>query len=564
MLLKVTNFRAIEAAAIEIGRGIVIAGGQNGAGKSTLAMALASLVGPTALPLGLKKPEAAKLVRSGAGAAALELAWDGGSVGVTFPLAERSAQGEPPRVSAYAAGVDSPLDRNMKERAVIFGDYLRTTPSREEVDKYLKAAGIDPADIDRLWKALEINGWDATLKTAAEKGANLKGRWEQVTNANFGSAKALAWRPEGWLPAWENITPPAAEVTLKQAREKKESLVAAKAVDTSEVDRFRKLAALIPERQEALAKARETLGQKQEAQREAVDAHDALPPGTPNKGMPCPHCQKPIAAIKVNAATTKYEKAVEIPEGTLQQQRAAKADAHSRMMDAGRATEAARTAVSLADADLRESMNAQQSAANIKTSSVSEVDVQRAADGVAEAEKILKAVTAKQQAETLAETIALNQSIVDMLKPEGMRKTALTKALTSFNATLARLCKVADWEAIVLHPDLTFTYGGFPPPLSSSGEQYRIRAAVQIAMALIDKSEFVILDATDTLDKPGKNGVFRILMAEELPALVCIKADSPDEIPDLAAKGVGESWWVQDGSVIPLGDAIAAMQKQAA
>lgn len=568
MRLTLTNFRAIAAASLDVGQGIVLCAGKNGAGKSTIAMALASLVGPHPLPLGLKKIEGGKLVRSGAGAAHLELTWQGGSVGLTFPNGERSAEGNPPRVSAYAAGIDSLLDRPIKDRTTVLADYLEIDPTKDEVTRHLAACGVETADIERLWTALGINGWDATAKSAAEKGANLKGRWEQVTNANYGSAKALSWRPDGWLPQWENIEPAVAEVALKSARERKEALVATRAVDTSEVERLRKLAAALPDRQAALGERRAALNEAQDSLTKATDAHDALPAGEPNKGMPCPHCRKAIVAIKVNAAVTKYEKAAEVDEATLAEQRKVKGQAHGRMMDARRAADAARDALNLADADVRESLRAQQDAGKVKTSTVSDVDVQKAVDAVAQAETVLKAVTARQQAEVLAETIALNQQIVDMLKPEGLRKTKLQLALTGFNASLARLCKTAGWEPVALHPDLSFTYGGFPPPLASSGEQYRIRAAVQVAMALIDQSEIVILDATDTLDKAGKNGLFRILMAESLPALVCIKADAPDEVPDLAANGVGATWWVEGGAVHPLAEAAeaaeAASNKEAA
>ena len=97
---------------------------------------------------------------------------------------------------------------------------------------------------------------------------------------------------------------------------------------------------------------------------------------------------------------------------------------------------------------------------------------------------------------------------------------------------------------------------GLPYPLLSKSEQYRVRAVFQVAMAIIDGSDLVVLDEADILDGPTRSGLFKMLDAatqEGLAALVCMTLSRRDQAPDLAAIGLGRSYWLEAGVAEPIG-----------
>jgi len=95
-------------------------------------------------------------------------------------------------------------------------------------------------------------------------------------------------------------------------------------------------------------------------------------------------------------------------------------------------------------------------------------------------------------------------------------------------------------------------YGGRPYGLLSSSEQYRVRAALAVAMAQLDGSELVILDGADILDAPSRSGLFGLLESVGIPALVTMTLARREQVPDLAAAELGRSYWLSAGVVEPL------------
>ncbi|RMD61382.1 MAG: hypothetical protein D6826_10040, partial [Alphaproteobacteria bacterium] len=173
----------------------------------------------------------------------------------------------------------------------------------------------------------------------------------------------------------------------------------------------------------------------------------------------------------------------------------------------------------------------------------------------------LKAFLAKREADRIHTAIEANQHVIDVLAPGGLRARKLAEAVRRFNAeALAPLCEAAGWRAVTLDNGLEPTYGGRPYALLSASEQYRVRATLQVAMARLDGSEAVILDAADILDRRGRNGLFKMLIAAGLPALIGMTITDPEKTPppDLAASGRGMTYWIENGIAAPLGNGARA------
>jgi hypothetical protein len=87
-----------------------------------------------------------------------------------------------------------------------------------------------------------------------------------------------------------------------------------------------------------------------------------------------------------------------------------------------------------------------------------------------------------------------------------------------------------------------------------------VRAIVQVAMAKLDGSDMVVLDAADVLDGTTRSGLFAMLEESGLPALVCMTLTRREQVPDLAASELGASYWIEDG----IGQPLHAMREVAA
>ena len=75
-----------------------------------------------------------------------------------------------------------------------------------------------------------------------------------------------------------------------------------------------------------------------------------------------------------------------------------------------------------------------------------------------------------------------------------------------------------------------------------------MRAALQIAIAQLEKAGLVIIDGADILDKDGRARLMNLVVGLGIPAVVCMTLNRPDMAPDLAAAGVGATYWVEKGT----------------
>jgi hypothetical protein len=96
--------------------------------------------------------------------------------------------------------------------------------------------------------------------------------------------------------------------------------------------------------------------------------------------------------------------------------------------------------------------------------------------------------------------------------------------------------------------DLAITYDGKPLILCSESERFRVRVTLQVAMAALDQSAVIVVDAADILGKGGRNGLMRLLSTESRPALICMTMDAIESVPNLSQAGMGASYWM-DGNV---------------
>ncbi len=289
----------------------------------------------------------------------------------------------------------------------------------------------------------------------------------------------------------------------------------------------------------------------------AKEERTTLPPGNVEGGMPCPHCGAFVVLRRVNLAETRLEAAeASIPQDELKARRMAIADADGRVSHLQGELAAANRAVEIARARMQSAAEASNRLALMPPVSSDANSAAATQNALVTAEARLLAWQRKNEADRLQVQISGNEKLLDILAADGLRAQKLARVLDLFNTRLGELAQVAEWGPVTIAPDMTLAYGGRPYPLLSTSEQYRVRAVLQVAMARLDNSAMVVLDAADVLDGTTRSGLFALLEDSGLPALVCMTLTRRQQVPDIAAAGLGQSYWLEGGNCTALSRAV--------
>jgi hypothetical protein len=530
MNITIKDFRGISDLSATID-GILLVAGPNGAGKSSACAAIAACLTGNLLPFsGVTKAKAALLVRGGGASASATLTGPDGGAAVTWPACERAEKGRAPWASPVAAGLVNPLAMASTERAAWLVGLIGAMPDKVDTLTALCEAGLCDTDAIMLWTAIEARGWDATHTEAREQGAKYKGQWERVTGARYGSAKAAAWRPEGWRSGidalgLDELTRNAEAAAARQDEVRKIALVG----ETKRADHQ----AALSRRQSAMSTldhAKGYAGAAAKALAAARMARASLGPMA-DSVWECPCCGKKVALIEGDLC--------KLPSDAADPEDIAAADLAIREAEADHRAKAAKVAALELDIAAGDKAEAALTAMPALPDAAEMARIKTAAD---EAGEILRMKRLVAEAGELHEKIARQVEIVKLLAEDGLRQIALVSALSGFAAELATITTAAGWRPIYVDADMSLSYGGRPVSLCSAGEQYRVRCVLQIAAARCDGSALVILDGADILDKSGRNGLMKALAGMTAVVGMTMRAD---EVPaKLLASG--RAVWIGD------------------
>jgi energy-coupling factor transporter ATP-binding protein EcfA2 len=562
MQVKIHDVGGIVEAEFEI-QGITLIAGKNFAGKSTIARSVASLLSGVVLPLpGCKKGSALELVRDGKKLGILSLHTANGDARLSYPKCEMVTEGMPPTASRIAAGIDDLFQMDVKERSALLQKLLRTKPTPEELATKLKEFGANEATIAALQKSIDRLGWDATAADCATTATKKKGAWEQVTRKRWGSEAGASWVPE---TADVSITIENRDRLLDAFTRTKTALEAAigtAAMSEAEREALQAHADALEERQKILADLEDQSTAKAVEMVAAQNHRRGLPPANVTAGIPCPECSTPLIIRDDHVSKTfVLEKAAPVSDADLKQRCLDIAGADGSVLRLQNEHAALRQKVLEASSELKKSEDAVKTlaAASGKGGSADAVPAarqahQEAADRLAEYDRWV-------QAKAIHDDIVWNLQLAGLLGDAGLRKTKLEEVLSLFNEpALKELSETAGWSTVVIHPDLSITYGDRRYELLSKSEQWRARAVLQVAIARIERADLIVLDEADILDRRGRNGLVAMLSLTKIPALVAMTITKPDKAPDMSRAG-GMSYWVEAGVVSPLS---AVLQQVAA
>ena len=461
------------------------------------------------------------------------------------------------------------------DRVKVLTEYLKATPTKEETAKQL---GLSGDQLDKVWERIQQSGWDGALKYYEQQRATLKGQWLEVAGEQYGSKKAESWLPEDYEYGLESASEDMLSATVTDARDALEAAIAADAVDDSKRTDLEELAAKLPGRKiDALAAESATIDpaiahQLEEcnkfiaeisAKRDVINKELlALPSAAQSEGMPCPHCNTilqvdgkslVIAAVLSEDELTTRQAAID----TITSKLAGVNDAIAKHMDSAANI---KRLIAAEEQSLAEKRGACKQLVEESEKAVTElsktavagptVSVDDCRSELAGAEKKLAAYRAKIKADKIHLSVCAMESLITKIAPDGIRGDVLAKALKGFNEKLATISAAASWSPVVLETDFMPTYGGTIYLLLSESAKFRVRVVLQIAMAMMDRSQVLVIDAADILDKGGRNGLFKAVKTAGLPVMISMTFDGQELMPDLGKAGIGRSYWIEGGVVV--------------
>lgn len=557
MQIASRNFRGLERADLSLAP-LALVCARNGQGKTSLLQTVQSALLATPIPPKLRDQGATQrgakdLVHRGADEGSVTITGDGGSVTVTWPKCKVDVEGDvPPRASEFAAGAASLVDLGERERVAALSRYLDAQPSAQDLARAMADAGYDEAAAVKCWASIEKGGWDHVWENARKHGSTLEGRWRQVTGEKYGPKKAETWVPEGWSDCPDEATLTAA---LQQAEAELEQAIARQAVAAADIEQLRKEAASVADLEAQEKTLDLEVGKRQADFREWTIKRRPTIPALP---MACPSCQSPLSV-----ADGKLERCEKAP--TEKDIEAAKKALDQFNKDMAAAKAAFEEAYAKRQGVRDRLVACRKAAIRITKLGSSEGPVATEEDVAAararrdEARALLEQRKAYDQAHMLHRQIARNAALVTILAPEGLRRRKMVDALKALNERLGELSGIAGWPRVRLDEALQVRYGEEAYWQVSDSHQWRARTVLQVAMAAIEGASAVLIDGADILDAKGRNGLFAMLKAAEVPALVAMTTNRPDLVPDLSAAGLGQSYWIEGGTAEPV-----AQQKEKA
>jgi hypothetical protein len=548
---KLSDFRRCERAEI-VCNPFALVGGRNEAGKSSLAQAFgAALCNENQnLPPGFAKSTVGLLITAGQSSAQIELRSEQGWVRVDWPACTATIDGEPPHSSKWAAGVESIAEIDVQKRARVLAEYLKSDPTREDLATALADVELGGEKIlDVIWKLIDEQGWDQAHTLRGDVGKDLKGRWRQETRANWGPKLAQSWRPDGWEEDLDGASEANLAAAVVSAKAAHDAAVAAAAISGAERQRLEQAADQAEELIEALAKAEIEEARLEEVALKAQADRAALPPGGADAEMACPGCGCMLVLRPVDLATRKLELAETLTAAEKKKRRQAIAVADGAVGNATAAHAEQEKAVERARHAMQIAVEARNRLAEMKPPGDDDgVDIDATNRAVGAAEDRLARWRQYRRAVEIRAQINGNDLILKILAPDGLRARKLARVLELFNTRLGGLGKAAGWRVVEIQPDMMITYGGRPyGPQISSSAQYRVRTILQLALAQLDGSAMVVLDAAEILDAAARRELFALLDSTDLHALICMTLSRREQLPDLAEIDIGASYWIEDG-----------------
>lgn len=575
MKLHVRNYRGIERADLDLS-GVAIVVGPNGSGKTSLAEGFkACLTGAPIVvhPEVEKIPQksATELVRDGKDKGYVMLQVDeAASFEINYPSCKSKSKGQPAHASEVACGSDEASLPKLRPqfRAPALAELIEANPSLADLVNYLVDAGlnIEPKQAEQIWKIIEAKDWEGAHKQARDKGLELKGQYAEASGGTgWTKEHASEWRPEGYDPEWDGQTRVLFDDAVKAAQDHYDEVIGKGFVEASERQSLEAAAAQLNERTSKLSGLKHDLAVAEEALADVQNRHDETLPADIFWREPCPHCGaeivgvRPVAGAGAGQLELRKSEDLEDPltQDELKKRRVAIASIEGEISNKRGAIQAIKGQMHAAELALSDSTSARDRLAGLGAPATAKQEKARqgAAAIIERAHQNLLIFQAHRRSMSIDGAIKRNRTLCDSLAPTGVRQMMMAAKLEPFNARVSDVSAMMGILPVKIDDELLIWMGDRPYRTCSESEKFRIRIALQIAWALEDNSDAVVIDNDVDMDAPYYNSLVSTLCHYKLSALLSIRIDKRDKSPQLesAPDGVtGVVYWLQDGKALEI------------
>lgn len=550
---------------------VTLFAGRNGAGKTSALEAIAY----TATGQALSVAKRAAKIRRGQSRASCTLKRGDSERNLTLPAGKVTLTDWETTTSPYAAGFIDATTLKPKDLTELMLQYLDARPTADELLKAIAPYGFSKTEADDIVGYIKKHGddgWDAAHKSYVSQGQGLKGQFKEVTGfITHGGPDGEKWVPENWEAELAAMSLETLQANLADAETQLEAAIRMQAVDDSRHNELKEIFQGIEPAKEAVAKAtndREAARHREKAAqaeydeaRKEFDAVKVPVAGEKPKTIKCHNCGCENLTTGGKPAEYKGPTEAEIKKAQgLKADASAKCSATKSQLEIAQAqVMAASLAVNNAEREVKKCQDAHQELMNgiaKPEGSVTTDEIESLRSVRRQAMQRVEAKKKHDRASTLFKSIVKNAQLLEVLKPEGLRKTKLAAAVKEFNTErLAKVCEIAGWKhhdtnedlILKLFPeDMTFAFG--PTALDECGEAEKAKARItmQISLAYLDRSDMIIIDRIDDLEGNSLEELFTLLsVLDEKTVVVAKHYRDKEQAPDLVAFGMGQTFWIE-------------------
>jgi hypothetical protein len=558
--VKINNFRKVQQAEFEIAP-IAFLVGENENGKSRVAQAVALAAAQQPLPKNITKKDAKQLVHQGQKSGKVELTRGDVASEISWPLAEfkHTGQGKPIYASEFAVGLRSVFGLSNAEKVSYFIQLLKANPTLDDL-KLVLPKSLD-AKLEGIWKQIQESGWDEAHSSAKQEEAELTGKWKMTTREDrWNVDKAGKWRPETWEQDLERAERTELEVAYAEGKKLYEDALKAEGATQFDRSQAEAIIAEKPNLDNRKVELEQALQHAKKEENEVRKLLSTLPPVDTN-GMPCPECgakllYQPSSDLLSKGSLTKAESISEA-EKTSRQQEIDEANADlktaiARIEETQKALADIYSRIKAIDEASRK-LSEQDKNTPVNTA---DIDSGNAHANYKNREQRLDDFNRVHQAKALYDQIITQKELVAALHQGGVRKTKLDEQIKRFNNDVLKpLSNKFGSEIIWIDNDLNMLRGNYQYYLLSRSARYCVRTVLQVAIAMADKSELLVIDDVDEInDRNKRGGLLSMVISSGIPALLCMAKRPEENAPDLSIRGDGNTYVVSAGVVTPISE----------
>jgi hypothetical protein len=549
MKLTVNAFRRIKKIEITISDTVTLIAGKIEQGKTSLLHAIGAVTTSESMLslLGLTQKNALLLLHTGQPKATIISETGDGMSGISFPENKRVSEGTPLEISVWASGLKNILDEPLKTRSEIMSKILKSEPDQKRLFEELGKFTNSLAGNARLWDTIQVQGWDAAHEQAKTKGIELKRDWRNVTGINYGSNKSDGWVPDTWDFDLTNAIEEDLQNAVDEEKQWLEIAIASETIDELDNAKIEDAKKRLPELEGKLKIAESYLSRIKTSYQATKTAINTMPEAKQPVIQKCPNCSIDLSII--DGKIQKYEA---IEEDIIEQRKKEIDDLKKSLAIIDSEIETSNKNIIEIKSEISECKKIIDApAAGEKSDSIKQpkATAEDCRQYLKKAEDRLSAFRAKKSADAISGRIKLNQKIIDILAPDGLRLVTLESKMKEFNSLLAKISNISGWGEIYLNKDMTINHRGWPYPLLISGSaQWRVRLAMQIAIAQVLGDSLVLIDGADILDSENRNSLIKLLIKLKLRAVIAMTVDSKEKLPNLEKVG-GVGYWIEDGVI---------------